>query len=88
MSGDSLNFGPHNTNQNCSHFVQLIFTHMGDLSCNAQKGDADVEHFGRVKLVLLGYLGSSNFADPANIKKVHRELISQIRTEALNFNNK
>ena len=37
MSSYSLNFGPHNTNQNCSTFVQVAFADMGDSSYHDQK---------------------------------------------------
>ena len=33
-------------------------------------------------------MGSINFADPANIRKVHEELTSQIRTKAIHISSK
>ena len=37
MSSDSIIFGPHNTNQNCSNFVHVAFADIGDLSYCTQK---------------------------------------------------
>ena len=33
-------------------------------------------------------MGSINFADQANIRKAHKELMTQVRTEAIHISNK
>ena len=52
------------------------------------KQDAYAEYLGRVKIVLSSYMGSIKFADPFNIKKAHKELMSQLRNEAIHISNK
>ena len=39
-------------------------------------------------MALHSHVGSINFADPANIRKVHEELMSQVRTKAIYISNK
>ena len=70
MSSDSIQFGPHNTNKNCTNFVQVAPVHTSDLShftYHTQRLDADVEYLGRVKMAMHSHVGSIDFADPANI---------------------
>ena len=43
---------------------------------------------GRVKMASSSHLGSINFADPANIRKVYKELMSELRTKAICLSNK
>ena len=91
MSSNSIKFGPLNINEKCSNFTQVASANTGDFSqymyCT-QKGDADVEYLGRVKMALSSHMGSTNFVDPANNRKVHKELMSQVRTEATHISNK
>ena len=47
-----------------------------------------MEYLGRVKRALSRHMGSINFVDPANIRKVHEERMSQVRTEATHISNK
>ena len=51
------------------------------------KQDADVGYLGRVRMVLHSHVGSINFADLANIRRLHKELMCQVRTEAIHFSN-
>ena len=53
-----------------------------------QKWDADAEYFGKVKMTLSSWMGGFNFADPANIRKAHEELMTQVRTKAMHISNK
>ena len=39
-------------------------------------------------MVLCSHVGSINFAAPANFKKVHKGLTSQVRAEAIHIGNK
>ena len=39
-------------------------------------------------MVLHSHVGSINFADPANIRQVHKALISEVRNEAMCISNK
>ena len=39
-------------------------------------------------MALHSHVGSINLADPANIRKVHKELMSQIRNKAIHIRNK
>ena len=55
---------------------------------HAENWDADVDYLGRFKTVLSSRVSSINFADPANIRKVHRELMGQVRTEAIHISYK
>ena len=43
--------------------------------------DADAEYLGRVRMALSSNVGSIHFADPANIRVVHEELMSQAAME-------
>ena len=87
MSSNSINFGPHNTNQICSNFVQVVSTDTGDSSYCAQKQDAGVEYLGRIRMVICSHVGSINFTDPANILQVHGTLMSEIRNEVTYISN-
>ena len=46
-----------------------------------------MEYLGRVRMALCSHVGSINFADPANIRKIHKELMSHVRTEAIHISN-
>ena len=55
MSSDSINFGPYNTNNKCSNFVQVAPAQTSDSShftYHDQWQDADVEYLGRVRMAL------------------------------------
>ena len=39
-------------------------------------------------MVLCSHVGSINFADPDNIRKGHKELMSQVRTKVIYISNK
>ena len=41
-----------------------------------------------VKMSLSSYVGGINFTGPANIRKKHKELMIQVRTEAIHISNK
>ena len=47
-----------------------------------------MEYLGRGKMVLSSHVVSINFANPANMRKVHKELLSQVRTSAIYISNK
>ena len=47
-----------------------------------------MEYLGGFRMALHSHMGSINFADSTNIRKVHKELISQVRTEAIHISNK
>ena len=47
-----------------------------------------MEYFGRVKMAPRTCMGDINFADPANIRKAHKELMTQVRTKAIYISNK
>ena len=49
--------------------------------------DADVEYLGRVKMVLSSCMDGIKFADPANIRKAHEELMTPVRTKAIHSVN-
>ena len=53
---------------------------------HAQKRDSDAEHICRVKMALGSCVGGINFAGPANIRKAHEELMTQVRTIAIHTN--
>ena len=39
-------------------------------------------------MALSSHMGRINFADPSNIRKVHKEIITWVRTEALHISSK
>ena len=41
-----------------------------------------------IKIMLSIHMEGSNFADPANIRKAHTELMTQARTKAIHIGNK
>ena len=88
MSSDSLNFGPLNTNQNCSNFVHVGFTDRGDLSYHAIKQDADAEYLEEVTQAICSHVGSIHFMDPANIRQVHGTIMNEVRNEAMPISDK
>ena len=47
-----------------------------------------MEYLGKVKVAISSYMGTINFADPTNIRKVHKELMSQVRIKAIHISNK
>ena len=72
-------FGPLNVNEKCSIFIQLPPANTSDLSHHTyhiQKQDVDGEYLGKVKMALNSHVGSINFADPANIRKAHKEIMT------------
>ena len=76
-----------NVNEN---LTQIAPTNANDTShhtYHAQEQDADVEYLGRVKIALSSHMGSINFADPANIRNVHEELMTQVRTKAVHIDS-
>ena len=75
-----------NVNERCSNLTQVAPANTGDTSHHmdcAQKQDADAECLRRVKMMLSSCMGSINFADPANIRKVHEDLMIQVRTKTI-----
>ena len=79
MSSASINFGQLNINEKCSNFIQVEPTNTNDLSqymYHTQKQNADVEYVGRVRMALHSPVGSINFAGLANIRKVHKDLMT------------
>ena len=52
---------------------------------HVQKWDADTQYLGRVKMALSSCI---NFAYPANIRKAHEELMTQVKTKAIHISNK
>ena len=49
MSRDSINFGPYNTNKNCSNFVEVAPANTSNTSYHVWKHGGDAEFLGRVK---------------------------------------
>ena len=91
MSNNSINFGSLNDNEKWSNFIQVAPSNTSDSSqytYHAQKWDVDIEYLGMVRMALHSCMGSINFANPANIRKVHKELMNQVRTNAIHINNK
>ena len=91
MSSNSNNFRQWNVNENCSTITQIAPAYTSDMSHNtyhAQKWDADERYLCKIKMVLCSHVGGINFADPANIRKTHEELVTQIRTKAIHISNK
>ena len=91
MSSNLNNFRQLHVTENCSNFKKIAFANTSDIShhmYHIQKRDADVEYLGRVKMVLSSHVHRINFADPANMRKAQKQLMIQVRTEAMHFNNK
>ena len=91
MSSNLNNFRQLNINEMCSNITQIAPTSTGDTlhyMYHAQKRNADAEYLGRVKIVLSSCMGGIHFADPASIRKAHKELMTQVRTEAIHISNK
>ena len=87
----SNHFGSLNINEKCSNFKKVAPTNTSDSSpymYHACLWNADVEYSDRVRMGLCSHMGSINFADPAKIRMVHEELMSQVRTEAICISNK
>ena len=90
MPGNVNNFRQLNVTEICSNLTQLATANTGDMShhmYHAQKRDADAEYLGRVKIVLSGCVGGINFADLANIRKAHKELMNQVRTNTVHISH-
>ena len=79
MSSNSINFGTHNTNQNCSNFVQSYHT---------QKWDADMEYLGGVRMAIYSHVVIINLTYPANSQQVYGILMNEVRDEAIYISNK
>ena len=91
MSSNSINFGLLSINEKSTFFIQVAPANIDDSSqytYHAKKQDTNAETLGRVRLVLNSHGGGINFVDPVNIRKVQKELMSQVRTEALHISNK
>ena len=41
-----------------------------------KKWDTDADYLDKFRLVLLSHMSTIDFADPANIRKAHKELMS------------
>ena len=79
MLSKSNNFGQLNDTENCSNLTQITPSNSGDMlhhTYHAWKRDADADYLGRVKIALRSHVGGINFADPANIRKAHEELMT------------
>ena len=50
--------------------------------------DAEVEYLGRVRMALIGHVGSINFTDQANIRQVHKSLMNERRNKTTYISNK
>ena len=79
MSSNSNNFRQLNVTENCSNFTQIAPANTGYIlyyMYHAQKRDGDAENSGRVKMALSSCVVGINFADLANIRKAHKELVT------------
>ena len=47
-----------------------------------------MEYLGKIKIALSRHISSINFLDPANIGKVPKEFMNQVRTKAIHISNK
>ena len=84
MSSNSNSF--RQLKEKCSNFTQIASTNTVNTShhmYHTQKQDTDAEYLGRIKMAL-----SINVVDPANIRKAHEELMTQVRTKAIHISNK
>ena len=85
------NFRQLNVTENCSNLIQIAPTNTSDTlhhMYHVQKRDADAEYLGRVKMALSSHTGGINCAVPADIRKAHEELMTQVRTKAIHISNK
>ena len=91
MSNNSNNLGHLNFTKSCCMLSIMASANIGDTLhqlYHTWKRDADAEYLGRVKIVLSIPVDGINFTDPANIRKAHDELMSQVRIEAIHISNK
>ena len=91
MSSNSITFWLLNTTKKCSSFIQVAAANAGDslqYTYHAWKWDSNVEYLGKVTIAISSHLGTINFVDQTNIREVHKELISLVRTETIHISNK
>ena len=91
MSSNSITFWLHNTNKNCSNFLQVApanASYSSQFTYHTWRQDADAEYLVGVRMVLCSHVGSMNFADPTSIRQVHKPLMNEVRNEATNISNK
>ena len=91
MSCNPNNFGQLSITKICSDLTKIAPANTGGTSHHtdhAQKRYADVKYLGRVKMVLSSHVGGITFADLANIRKSYKELMTEVRSEAIHISNK
>ena len=82
MSSNSNTFRQLSVTKICSNLTLIAHTNTGDASHHMYHACK------RIKMVLRSHMDDINFADPANISKAHKEVMTQVRTEAIHISNK
>ena len=91
MSSNSNNFRQLSINENCGNLTQIAPAKPSDTphpTYHIQKRDADAKYIVKVKVELSSHIGGIIFMDPVSLRKAHKELIKQTRSDAIHINNK
>ena len=90
MSSYSINFGPYNTNEDCSNFVQIVpahTSHSSHFTYHTQRQDVDVEYLGRVRMALHSQsVASTLWIQPALDN--YTKLMNEVRNKATDISNR